>query len=335
MTETTQVQAQSRVVARLRASWQLRLWLLTVVFGLVAIARSVQLGIGFRDPHGGLFVSRVLQSVGILVVLAIADAVRRTPAGTRSVRTVVATVRGRWTRSRLLAVGSTLLAYHLIYLCYRNLKSWDVFNTSRDRGLLEFDRWLFLGHSPAVLLHDLLGVGPAAHVLMTVYASFPTLLAVAVVAPVALCTRVRDGAVGVAAVAIAWILGTISYYAIPSLGPFAVAPKEFASLPHLDAQTTQALYLRQRDYLLAHPHAPDAFAQVSAFASLHVACSTVMMLLARHYRLRITSIVMTVFVGATMIATVYLGWHFVSDVIVGLAIGWVSVRLAKVLIAAR
>ena len=36
-------------------------------------------------------------------------------------------------------------------------------------------------------------------------------------------------------------------------------------------QDTQARYLGQRAYLLAHPAASDAFAQISAFASLHVA----------------------------------------------------------------
>ena len=43
-----------------------------------------------------------------------------------------------------------------------------------------WDRWLFLGHSPAVLLHDLLGQHVAAYVLMVVYESFSTLVIVAV-----------------------------------------------------------------------------------------------------------------------------------------------------------
>ena len=87
----------------------------------------------------------------------------------------------------------------------------------------------------------------------------------------------------------AWILGVGSYYLIPSLGPFHAAPEEFAGLTRTSIQTTQQTYVEQRAHLLAHPQAHDAFAQISAFASLHCALTCLIWLMARYYGLRILS----------------------------------------------
>ena len=84
----------------------------------------------------------------------------------------------------------------------------------------------------------------------------------------------------------AWILGVGSYYLIPSLGPFHAAPAEFAGLTRTSIQRTQETYVEQRAHLLAHPQAHDAFAQISAFASLHCALTFLIFLMARYYGLR-------------------------------------------------
>ena len=59
--------------------------------------------------------------------------------------------------------------------------------------LLRWDRWLFFGHSPAVLLHDLLGEDLAARLLTDLYESFSTLVTVALVAALAFTPTVRAG----------------------------------------------------------------------------------------------------------------------------------------------
>jgi membrane-associated phospholipid phosphatase len=201
--------------------------------------------------------------------------------------------------------------------------------------LLGWDRWLFLGHSPSVLLHDLLGQHVAAYVLMVVYESFSTLVSVSVVASMALTERVRDGYVFVASAVWVWILGVGSYYLIPSLGPFHSAPAEFRGLPHTMIQDTQARYMGQRAHLLAHPAASDAFAQVSAFASLHVGVTCLIVLMARYYGMRWTSVALTVFLAATIVATVYLGWHFAVDDLAGLLIAYVAFRLGRLTVYPR
>jgi hypothetical protein len=130
----------------------------------------------------------------------------------------------------------------------------------------------------------------------------------------------------------AWILGVGSYYLIPSLGPFHAAPQEFAGLTRTSIQTTQAAYLQQRDHLLTHPHVGHAFAQISAFASLHCALTCLVFLMARYYGLRVVSWAAGLFLVGTLLATVYLGWHFAVDDLAGLLIAWISVQLGKLVV---
>jgi hypothetical protein len=247
---------------------------------------------------------------------------------------VWATLRWRWPLGRLALAWAALLAYNLSNFTYHNLKSWDAFNFPRDAMLTEWDRWLFFGHSPAVLLHEVFGQHAAAWVLMVWYETFPALVVVAFPAAVVMAKRMRDAYVGIAAFVWVWILGTATYYLIPSLGPFHAAPGDFAGLPHMMIQDTQARYMAQRDYLLAHPHAGGAFAQVSAFASLHVGVTATFLGLAWWHRLRRTTIALGVFLAGTMVATVYLGWHFAVDIPAGLGIAalawWLAPRTVGV-----
>ena len=312
----------------------LRLWIVTVCFAAVALARSWAVGIPIKDPGGAFFVTRVGLSLGLFAVFAAIEAAVRTPRGERSVRSMWRTFRRRWPARRLGVAWACLLAYHVVYLTYHNLKSWDVLNTPRDHALTRVDMWLFFGHSPAVLLHDVLGEGFATYALLLVYEAFPTLM-VLVVAGSVFTPRLRDGITVLASLIFAWILGTASYYAVPSLGPFHDRPQDFAGLPETLATRTQAEYLAQRAHLLAHPHAADAFAQVSAFASLHVGITTVITLMAARLGFRRSARVLQVFLALTCVATVYLGWHYVVDDIAGLALGWVAVRLGVWWVGAR
>jgi hypothetical protein len=148
----------------------------------------------------------------------------------------------------------------------------------------------------------------------------------------AFAPTVRSSYVFVTSAMWAWILGVGSYYLIPSLGPFHAAPQEFAGLTRTSIQTTQAEYVDQRAYLLAHPHAGDAFAQISAFASLHCALTFLVFLMARYYGLRKISWLVGLFLVGTLLATVYLGWHFAVDDVAGLALAWVSVQLGKLMV---
>jgi membrane-associated phospholipid phosphatase len=281
-----------------------------------------------KDPHWEFFIGRIFQEAGLVAVWALIDGwVRRRRFGGSLLR--------RWTRRRVLLVGAAIVAYQLVYLCYHNLKSWVVFLPLRDELLVRVDRALFFGHSPWTLLHDALGQGPAAYVLMVVYESFGTLVLVAVAAALVLPDRIRDSYVYIASAMWVWILGTLSYYLLPSTGPFHARPEDFAGLPHTMIQDTQAMYYEQRLHLLANPQAPDAFAQIAAFASLHIGVTTLMLLMAWYAGMRRTTWVLTAFLALTTVATVYLGWHYFVDDIAGVLLAVLGVQLGRWMIYPR
>lgn len=313
------------------ARWLGPLWAVVGSFFVLALVRSVAIGIPFRDPRGDILLSRVGISLGLFLIYVPVDAALRSCRAGSRLRGTWRVARSRWTRRRLVLALGALAAYHLTYFTYHNLKSWDVFFAPRDAMLLAWDHWLFLGHSPAVLLHSLLGERWTAWVLAYWYETFGTMVLLATVAPVVFATRIRDAYVAMASGVWIWILGTASYYLIPTLGPFASAPSEFAGLPHMMIQDTQARYMAQRAHMLTDPQAHDAFAQISAFASLHVGVTTVIWLMTRYYGLQKISRVLGIFLIGTILATVYLGWHFAVDDAAGLAIGyaacWLGARM--------
>ena len=305
-----------------------------VVFLGVALLRSQDLGIGMRDPGGQMFWVRLLKALEMFAILAVVDLAWRTWRGRAAgVGTaLVANVRSRLAVSRLALILLAEVAYHVVYASYRNLKSWLAFDTPQDNHLLSLDRWLFFGHDPAALLHSLLGTGVAAVVLVAVYRAFTYVTAFSLQASLAFVTRLRDSYVFVTAGMWAWILAIVSYYAIPTLGPFASSPQTFASLPDSVITRTQDKYLLQRTEFLANPYDHSTFVSIAAFASLHVGFTCLVMLMARYYGRRVLTILLGVYLAAVMVSTVYLGWHFVVDVVAGLVLGALAVAIGHVTI---
>lgn len=315
--------------------WLIGTWAIVLVFAVITAIWSHHVGVPLRDPQGKMFRSRLMSAAMLFALLAVADAAVRSVRTTRSLRAFSGVLRDRWPARRLLIAANGLLVYHLVYICYRNLKSWDSFNRPLDHDLLAVDRWLFFGHSPAVLLHDLLGTGAAAYVLEVPYVWFARLVPVAVVGALAFADRIRDGYVLVVSAMWMWVLGVASYYLIPSLGPFASAPGEFAGLPHTSIPGTQVVYLGARAHLLANPGASDAFASISAFASLHVGFTCMVVLMLRYYGLKKLAHLVTAYLVAVILATVYFGWHFVVDDIAGIALAVIAVRLGRLVVYPR
>ena len=188
------------------------------------------------------------------------------------------------------------MAYQTVYLCYRNLKSWDVFRTPQDDMLLKWDKWLFFGHSPAVLLHDLLGRDLAARFLTDWYEAFSTLVTIALVAALAFTPT---GEVGVRLRGVGDVgLDPRRRLLLPDPRRSARSTPPRRSSPGLtrtSIQHTQETYVLQRTNLLAEPQVHGHFAQISAFASLHCALTFLIFLMARYYGLRVLSWAVAVF----------------------------------------
>lgn len=311
-------------------------WVVVVAFGVVTLLWSAHVGVGLRDPNGRLFRNKLTDAILLFLALAVLDVLVRTVRAGWSIAQLRSQFATRWDVRRMALLLAGLVGYHVVYVSYRNLKSWDAFNTPRDHDLLAFDRHVFFGHSPASLLHDLLGQSHMmAGFLAQVYESFPKLVSLTIVAAPAFITATRRGLVTPAAGMWAWILGTISYYAVPSLGPCYSAAADFVGLPHTTITDGQANYMQERLAFLAHPSDPSTFVSISAFASLHVGLTCMIMLLAAYYRKRVLTIVLAVYLVLVMISTVYFGWHFFADLLAGLVLGVLSVTLGHLTVYPR
>ncbi len=328
--------ATAPITARSSGRWLVGVWAVVVGFGVVTLLWSLRVDLPLRDPEGRMFRGRLTTSVISLTALVAAQAVVRSLRSRRSLRGVPEALRAHWPRERIVLALSGLLAYHLVYVCYRNLKSWNAFRTLRDDELVDFERWLFSGHTPASLLHDVFGQGAAALVLVVVYRSFTHLVPFSVLASLVFVERIRDSYVFLTAAMWVWILGAGSYYLLPSLGPFAATPADFSGLPDTAITVSQADYLTERAHILADPAAGDAFASLGAFASLHVAFTCMVLLMLRHYGApRALQLLGLAYLLGTMVATVYFGWHYVVDDVAGVAIAVASVALARAMVLPR
>ena len=140
----------------------------------------------------------------------------------------MARVRTHWTRERLTLVVMGLVCFYITYVSYRNLKSFLPFvmgDTKYDRTLHLVDRHAVFGHEPGVLLHHVLGTGiVGARAVSYVYLWFLPLVPLALTAWLIWSKNITYGYWFATSQCIAWSLGTLSYYALPTLGPGLAVP---------------------------------------------------------------------------------------------------------------
>jgi len=307
----------------------------TTSFALLAVTVAVLNDLPVRDPDG-LFGPSWVRLPLIVMGMVAADVVPRAVVLARrgaSLRGAVAQVFvTRWPRSRLAVVAAGLATFYLAYVAYRNLKSFLPFvrPTLEDKWLVASDEWLTFGHHPGDLLHELLGTGLTAEALSSAYIFFLFFVPFSLAAALVWTNNFVRGAWYVNALSFNWILGTASYYTLPSLGPIYVERFRFEDLPPTGVSGLQRSLLNNRVDVLADPHATQAVHGIAAFASLHVSIvftAAVVAHLARVPALLRTAL--WIFVLLTVLATVYFGWHYVLDVVAGLVLGAVAVWLAR------
>jgi membrane-associated phospholipid phosphatase len=311
------------------------IWGTVLVFGVITLLWSAHVDVPMRDPHGKMFARKLLGAVVLFAVLAVVDVAIRWWRTGHTRAALIAVVRRRLAPRRLALVLAGLVAYHLIYICYRNLKSWDAFQAPHDAWMLAFDKAVLFGHSPAVLLHDLLGEHAAAYPLAFAYQIFTYVCTAAVVGSLAFLDSMRKAHVMLVAAMWTWILGTASYYLIPTLGPVFSVPQEFAGLPHTSVTSMVIDDAKDRAFFLADPQNPKAFVGVSAFASLHVGFTTTVLLMAVYLRKRLLAWLLALYLLVVMVATLYFGWHFLLDLVGGLALAAASVLIGHLTVYRR
>jgi hypothetical protein len=300
---------------------------LAVASALLALVVARVFDLPLRDPDG-LAGPAYVRLPLIVFAFFVADVVPRALRRTSSERGVVAAltevVRERWTARRTLLVVVGLASFYATYVSYRNLKGALPFarDSLHDGVLLQVDRVLALGTEPSTVLHTVLGTGVAAYVLSFVYLLFLAFVPLSLGAALVWARNVRVGAWYVTALCLNWLLGTASYYLLPSLGPVFVRPALFADLPETAVTALQRSLLEARLEVLIDPAGAAAVQGIAGFASLHVSIVFTGALVAHQLGLhRLVRWSMWTFLALTMLATVYFGWHYVIDLPAGLLIG--------------
>jgi membrane-associated phospholipid phosphatase len=267
--------------------------------------------------------------VGLDILLRARALSQRFPPSRGAMRRVR---RERWSLKRCLVAGSALAGFYVTYMAYRNLKAIVPLvrpHVNFDGQLSELDRSLFGGGTePAILLHRLLGEGIPTHVLSTAYVAFIVFLPLTIGVSLAFARELQAAVFYTAAQSINWILGAISYFLLPSLGPAYADPGAFAALPYSEVTRLQGVLLDQRVAFLHDPSAATP-QSIAAFASLHISMSFTAALAAHLLGAgRRLKIALWTWLAITCVGTVYLGWHYVLDDIAGLAMGALALAIA-------
>ncbi|RYB94561.1 phosphatase PAP2 family protein [Nocardioides oleivorans] len=239
---------------------------------------------------------------------------------------VVLRARTHWTRARLQLVVVGISCFYVVYVSYRNLKSLLplLHDEKYDRELRLLDRFLLFGHDPATLLHDLLGTDVTAHVLSAVYLTYIPLVAVLVTAWL-VWSRIGYGWWFVTAQGIAWTLGAVSYYLLPTLGPGIMYPWLTSDLAATGASDLMDSLVYSRQGFL---WGGGEYQGVAGFASLHTAIALLWALMASAtIRSRAIRTVFWVNFALTVVATLYFGWHYIADDLAGAAIALIAFRV--------
>lgn len=310
---------------------------LAIAMTVTALIVAVVEDLPFRDPDslvGPTYVRLpIILALGYLTDVLPRAVSRASRAGSLAGtwHQLVVVTRERWplehVRFALIGLGS----WYLTYVSFRNLKSYvpyvnhDLF----DDAFAKIDRFMFFGNDPAALLHDLLGIGWAAHFMSFVYIAWIAVVPGTLAAALVWSRNVSGGSWLVTAVAVDWALGAATYFAFPAVGPKYAQPDLFTKLEHTPVTSLQNLMIAERAEVLSDPWATEAVQTIAAFASLHVGITVTICVIAHLLRLHVwVRAALWSFLFLTVVSTVYLGWHYVADAFGGVVLGVAGVWFA-------
>lgn len=304
-----------------------------VVIGAWAVITAVAIGRPLIDPEGSFLGPSWLRlpilCFGALALDLVPRALWLSKLRVRAMPGIMRErLRTHWNRERVLLVMLGIVCFYVIYVCYRNLKSFLPLVSDRmyDRELHMLDRVLFFGHEPGPVIHDLLGTTVVAHLLSSFYLLFIPMVAILVTVWLVWSRNLSYGWWFVTAQGLAWTLGTISYYALPTLGPGLEYYWLYDDLAHTGTTDLMNSLVNARQGVLWG----DGQAQtVAGFASLHTGISLLWALMVQFtVQSRVLRILFWINFGLTVVATLYFGWHYIADDVAGILIALVSFYVA-------
>lgn len=326
------------LLERVRQAGSVRLFavpfLIALAFCAVTVVVAVAARLPLRETVGSARTSYVvvpLLVVGAIAIDVVARVILRRPKVRDAGRATIDVLRARWTGIRLAGVAAGMVSAYFVYLAYRNLKVFLPYVRTElaDRTLTAADEWLSAGHSPSGIVQQLLGTGAASEVLSTTYMAFLLFVPLSLAAALIWSSELAHGVWYVCALCFNWVLGIASYYAVPSVGPVYSEPFRFSELPVTSVSELQDSLYQDRLEILAHSHTTDAIHGIAAFASLHVSIVFTAALIARRTGVpKLVQRVLWIYLGLTLLATIYFGWHYLLDDVAGFGVGALSVWLA-------
>ena len=153
-----------------------------------------------------------------------------------------------------------------------------------------------------------------------VYLLFLPMVPISVIVWLVWSRNVSYGYWYVTAQCIAWTLGTVSYYMIPTLGPnFAFVWLYHDLDQHRRQRPAEVAVLGPRT-TCASTLSTDASSAWPASRPCTSAITLLMALVAQYtVRHRFLKIILWVYFGLTVLSTIYFGWHYIADDIAGAA----------------
>ncbi len=307
-----------------------------VLMGVTAIILATWKNKSLADPDG--FLGPAWVRLPMLVGGAfLADLLPRTLWQSKfrisAMRPVLsARIHSHWTRDRMTLVVLGVVCFYVTYVSYRNIKSFLPFiiQTKYDRELHLIDRVLMFGNDPSDILHAVLGTGFVAYVLSYIYLWFLPLVPLALTAWLVWSRNLSFGYWFATSQCIAWSLGTLSYYALPTLGPGFEYVAKYKDLPDTPAGQLMNGLSAGRD-LVVNGGVEGVVQSVAGFASLHTAITLLVALMVQFtLRSKLLKIVFWVNFAITIVATLYFGWHYIADDVAGILIAFVAFYLGGI-----
>jgi membrane-associated phospholipid phosphatase len=174
------------------------------------------------------------------------------------------------------------------------------------------DKFLFLGHSPTLSLLNI--KSPVFMRLMyfsyaSFYAAFPVSFAAAF-----LSRNTGEMRRLVLGIMLIYFFGLALFYLFPSVGPVFYTPELFADIPNKWQKVLWGGHLAiqaNRETFAAAP-----FLGVAAMPSLHGAHALFLVMIARRYHRKLFLAYLP-WITLLYISTVYMGWHYVVDLVAG------------------
>jgi membrane-associated phospholipid phosphatase len=308
--------------------------LLAVGMTAAAVIIAVAYHLPLRDPDsvaGPTYVRLPAILALVFLVDVIPRAIRRAGTLAELRLTFREVVRERWHLEHLRFILFGLGSWYLTYVAFRDLKSYVPFVRKGlwDHRLERLDQALLLGNDPATLLHQVLGTNWSAHFLSGVYIAWIVFVPASLAATLVWSRNVMAASWYVTAVSVDWVLGVVLYYLVPTVGPIYARPGLFSNLVATASSKLQELMWDERQEMLAHPFQSNEVQTIAAFASLHVGIMVTACVIAHLLELnRLVRLALWTFMFLTVLATVYLGWHYFVDVIGGAALGFTAAFIA-------